>query len=106
MIREMSPDGVHIIDGGLSNVLEAAGHHLNSKLWSAELLDKNPSAIIEAHRAYILAGAEVITTASYQASIRGFTEHGFSETKARSLLLESVNLGRFLSVPQWLVKFP
>lgn len=38
-----------IIDGGLSNVLEEQGCDLNHKLWTANLLEKNPEAIIQAH---------------------------------------------------------
>lgn len=31
-----------ILDGGLSNVLEAMGHDLNHELWTARLLKKKP----------------------------------------------------------------
>ena len=81
-----------LIDGGLSNVLEADGCNLNHKLWSADLLDKNPEAIINAHYKYIIAGAKCITTSSYQASKAGFTEAGYSLDKAQKLILKSVEL--------------
>lgn len=57
-----------IIDGGLATQLEAQGCNINNSLWSASVIRSNPQAIIDAHRAYLEAGAEVITTASYQAT--------------------------------------
>lgn len=81
-----------LIDGGLSNVLEAMGHDLNHKLWSAKLLDEHPEAIIEAHIAYLKAGAKCISSASYQASLQGFAEQGMSQSKSEKLILKSVEL--------------
>lgn len=81
-----------ILDGGLSNVLEAKGCNLNHKLWTASLLEKNPEAIIKAHLEYIKAGAKCITTASYQASIQGLTDLGYSGESAKRLILKSVEL--------------
>lgn len=56
-----------ILDGGLSNALEDRGHDLASSLWTARLLVDAPGEIAEVHRAYYDAGAQVATTASYQA---------------------------------------
>jgi len=81
-----------ILDGGLSNVLEGFGCDLNHKLWTASLLDKNPEAIIKAHLAYIEAGAECIISASYQASIPGLKNLGYSTDSAEKLIIKSVQL--------------
>ncbi|MGD9341504.1 MAG: homocysteine S-methyltransferase [Chromatiales bacterium] len=81
-----------VLDGGLSNLLEARGCDLKQKLWCAEMLRSNPEAIVEAHLAYLRAGAEIITTASYQASIPGFVEAGLSAVEGEALLLRSVEL--------------
>lgn len=81
-----------IIDGGLSNVLEAQGFDLTHKLWSAKLLDSNPDAIIKAHLSYLEAGAQCIITASYQASIQGFLDAGYDRKTAKKLLLKTVSL--------------
>ena len=81
-----------IIDGGLSNVLEEQGCDLNHKLWTAHLLEKNPDAIIQAHLDYLKAGAQCITTASYQASIPGLIAIGYNRNTARKLILKSVQL--------------
>ena len=48
------------------------GADLSSDLWSARLLNDNPSLIRETHLAYLRAGADVATSASYQASYEGF----------------------------------
>ena len=47
--------GPVVLDGGLSNQLQAAGHDLSDELWSARLLRDDPEAIIAAHIAYFAA---------------------------------------------------
>ena len=68
----LARDGVVVLDGGLATQLEAQGHHLADRLWSARLLADDPEAIIAAHLAFFRAGARVATSASYQASVEGF----------------------------------
>lgn len=57
-----------ILDGGLSNALEDRGHDLSTDAWTARLLLDDPGEIAAVHRAYYEAGADVATTASYQAT--------------------------------------
>ncbi|MCX4668960.1 homocysteine S-methyltransferase [Streptomyces sp. NBC_01381] len=83
-----------VLDGGLSNQLEAAGHDLGDALWSARLLADEPEAIAAAHRAYYEAGADIATTASYQATFEGFAEQGVDRADAAELLRLSVELAR------------
>lgn len=83
-----------IIDGGLATVLEDLGCNLHHKLWSAKIIDENPQAIIDAHKLYINAGAEIIATASYQASIIGLIENGYSKLEAISAMLKTVELAK------------
>ena len=59
---------------------------------SARLLLDDPDAIVQAHQAYFAAGAQVATTASYQASIGGFAHVGFSQAEAEQLIIRSVRL--------------
>lgn len=84
--------GLVVLDGGLATALEERGHRLDSKLWSAKLLLDDPGAIRAVHGAYLRAGADCITTASYQASFRGFAEAGLSEADAVALLRRSSEL--------------
>jgi homocysteine S-methyltransferase len=55
-----------LIDGGLSNALEERGHDLSGPLWTAQVLRDAPEGVEAVHRAYLEAGAEVVTSASYQ----------------------------------------
>ena len=83
---------VLILDGGLATELEARGYQLNDRLWSARLLSDAPEVIKQVHTDYLAAGADCIITASYQASIPGFVEQGYSESQAVDLLRRSVEL--------------
>jgi homocysteine S-methyltransferase len=79
---------VVLLDGGLATELERRGADLSSELWSARLLRDDPAAIVTAHQAFVAAGADVITTASYQASFAGLG------ADAEPLLRRSVALAR------------
>ena len=81
-----------ILDGGMSNVLENQGCDLNHKLWSAKIIETNPQAIVNCHLTYLEAGANCITTAGYQATVKGFMELGFGLKEAKQLVLKSVEL--------------
>ncbi|WP_411150978.1 homocysteine S-methyltransferase [Streptomyces sp. A30] len=83
-----------VLDGGMSNQLESAGHDLSDELWSARLLAEQPEAITEAHLAYFLAGADVAITSSYQATFEGFAKRGIERERAAELLGLSVGLAR------------
>ena len=81
-----------ILDGGLATALEANGHNLADSLWSARLLRDDPGAIRQVHLDYLRAGADIITTASYQASLPGFLAQGLTEDQAADLLRLSTRL--------------
>jgi homocysteine S-methyltransferase len=83
-----------VLDGGLSNALVARGHDLADELWTARLLRDAPEEIVAVHRAYFAAGAEVATTASYQASVAGFAQAGLDRAEAERLIVRSVTLAR------------
>ncbi|MFJ2830038.1 homocysteine S-methyltransferase [Streptomyces sp. NPDC087263] len=86
--------GTVVLDGGMSNQLESAGHDLSDELWSARLLAERPEAIVEAHLAYFEAGADVAITSSYQATFEGFAKRGLPREQAAELLGRSVELAR------------
>ena len=62
---------VVLIDGGLATELERRGADLDDPLWSARLLLDAPVLIRQVHVDYYAAGADIATTASYQASFEG-----------------------------------
>jgi homocysteine S-methyltransferase len=86
--------GPVVLDGGLSTELEAQGHDVSSALWSARLLRDDPDAIVAAHAAFAAAGAQVATTASYQATLPGFVAAGVSWRQAEALIERSVLLAK------------
>jgi homocysteine S-methyltransferase len=83
-----------ILDGGLATELEARGHDLSDRLWSARLLVTDPAAIGEVHAAYFRAGAHVATTASYQATVPGFAAAGLDRSTALAAISTSVAVAR------------
>ncbi|TDC72789.1 homocysteine S-methyltransferase [Streptomyces hainanensis] len=83
-----------VLDGGLSNELAARGHGAGGELWTAGLLVADPAAIGAAHAAYVRAGADVLITASYQASFAGFARRGVERAAAGRLFGDSVRLAR------------
>ncbi|MFF0448163.1 homocysteine S-methyltransferase [Streptomyces sp. NPDC004609] len=87
-------EGTVVLDGGISNQLEAQGCDLSDGLWSARLLADGPGQIEAAHRAYVRAGARVLITASYQATFEGFARRGMGREATAGLLARSVRLAR------------
>ncbi len=73
---------VLVADGGLATELEAQGNDLSDSLWSARLLMDAPGRILDAHLAFFRAGAQIATSASYQASFEGFAARGLDRREA------------------------
>eukprot|EP00049_Salpingoeca_infusionum_P004047 m.74293 g.74293 ORF g.74293 m.74293 type:complete len:328 (+) comp12392_c0_seq1:353-1336(+) len=85
------------LDGGLSSLLEEEVGALHPKLWSSALLltEEGCEAVISSHEAFVRAGADMIQTVSYQATVPGFVEHGqVSSTEALNLVQKSVALAQ------------
>jgi homocysteine S-methyltransferase len=74
------------------DALETMGFDISGSLWSASLLASNPRAIVDAHRAYLDAGADCIIAASYQASRGGFMAKGLSVGESDRLIVSAVDL--------------
>lgn len=95
-IRPLQPmfdtQGVVMLDGALATELERHGADLDDPLWSARLLVENPERIRQVHHAYLQAGADVISTASYQATFEGFARRGLTHAEGERLLRLSVQL--------------
>ena len=86
--------GVVILDGGLATELERLGADLNDPLWSAKVLAEAPHLIERVHYDYFQAGADVATTATYQATFEGFARRGIGKKAAADLMSTSVGLAR------------
>jgi homocysteine S-methyltransferase len=85
-------ESIHVLDGGMATELEGRGCDLSGPLWSAHILDSSPETIREVHLDYLRAGADCISTASYQISSLGYRELGRSANDARDALRKSVEI--------------
>ncbi|KGN61674.1 homocysteine S-methyltransferase 3 [Cucumis sativus] len=84
--------GYGVLDGGFATELERLGADLNDPLWSAKCLLTSPHLVRRVHLDYLDAGANIISTASYQATIQGFEAKGFSRDESENLLRKSVQI--------------
>ena len=81
-----------VLDGALATELERRGADLRDPLWSAKTLLERPHMIHAVHLDYFLAGADIATTATYQASFEGFARRGLSVAAAAQALRDAVAL--------------
>jgi homocysteine S-methyltransferase len=84
--------GAAILDGGLATELERRGLDLADPLWSARALLERPALVELVHRDYLAAGADVITTVTYQATVPGLLARGLTEADAVELLRAGVTI--------------
>lgn len=81
-----------VIDGSMSTALEKLGANLNSRLWTAKALAQSPELVKQVHLDYFKAGADCGITCSYQATIPGLMENGFTEAEAKELIARSITV--------------
>lgn len=81
-----------VLDGAFSTELERQGFSINDELWSAIALYQKPDMVKAVHRSYYEAGSDIVTSASYQATLEGFEKKGFSREEGKELLIRSVRL--------------
>lgn len=94
-----------VLDGALATELERRGADLHDDLWSAKLLIESPQMIHDVHMDYLRAGADVVSSASYQATIDGFMARGLTRADAIDLIRLSAQLAidardEFWAIPQ------
>ncbi|KAL3679684.1 hypothetical protein R1sor_022640 [Riccia sorocarpa] len=87
-----SSGGCAVIDGGFAVQLEHHGANVKTPLWTALCLTTNPELVTQVHRDYLEAGAQVVLTSSYQATLPGFESHGYTREQGREFLGRSVEL--------------
>lgn len=97
----LTRQGFVMLDGGLATEMEKRGADLNDELWSARMLIESPEMIRQVHADFLKAGADVIATASYQASFGGFQRVGYGRDQAESLLRLSVELAVLARDEYW-----
>ncbi len=87
---------VVVLDGGLATHLETRGADLSGGLWSARMLlaPAGREELVAAHRDFARAGAEVVTTASYQLGALSLERAGHDPGAAAALAAWSVVVAR------------
>lgn len=84
---------VRFLDAGLGTTLESPPHNAkfkaDSSLWSSDFLITSPDTLSGVHRAFVEAGADVLLTATYQASLEGFAATGKAGTLQSDLNRQS-----------------
>ncbi|THH29085.1 hypothetical protein EUX98_g5107 [Antrodiella citrinella] len=85
--------GVYILDGGLGTTLEDVfKKDISHPLWSAKPVDTEPDVIIEAHLAFLKAGADIILTSTYQCAYGTFDQAGYSREDAVRIMRKAIQL--------------
>ena len=81
-----------VLDGGMASELEFLGADISGPLWSAHVLEGSPEKVSAVHRSYLEAGADILLTASYQVSRKGYAEFGLDSGRADAALIHSIEL--------------
>nr|CAB3225425.1 homocysteine S-methyltransferase 1-like [Phallusia mammillata] len=96
----MEGNAINILSGGLGTDLFINGGYdeiqlNNDPLWSARVPYQNPTAIKNVHTRFLKAGSNVITTATYQASVQGYVENlGVTVEEAEQILRSCVDISK------------
>jgi S-methylmethionine-dependent homocysteine/selenocysteine methylase len=89
-------DRIVLLDGAMGTELRARGievpDHVTS-IWSAQALIDAPASVLEIHRDYIEAGADVVTLNNYAVTPRLLAREGLEE-RFRELTLRAADLAR------------
>lgn len=86
-----------VLDGGFSTQLST---HVGDKidgdpLWTARFLVTNPNAVFATHLDFLRAGADIIQTNTYQATIAGFVRYlNITEAESLEIIRKAVDYAR------------
>ncbi len=102
----MYPVPILILDGGLGTTIKDQYHAEvdgeTRPLWSSHLLISEPTKLLDVQTAFADAGADIILTATYQASVEGFANTvnpqdgrlGISRAEAEGYMRSAVGISR------------
>lgn len=85
-------NGIMVIDGSMGTALERLGADNSSSLWTAGTLAKDPELVKQVHLDYFRAGADCGITCTYQATIPGLMENGYTNDEAERIIADSIRL--------------
>ena len=101
----LGTQSIIVIDGALATELERHGADLQHNLWSAKYLLSEPERIEAVHVDYLYAGAQILITASYQATVPGFIAAGFTEADAHRAITAAVRVAQSAR-SRWMLENP
>ena len=85
---------VTLLDGGLGQEINSRASHTQSHpLWSVKVMHDEPELVVDVHKAFIAAGAKVLSLNNYTATITRMTRHHMVELFERThqLAIELMN---------------
>ena len=83
---------IKLLDGSMSFPMEQLGYNLKNKLWTGMALISDPDIIKNIHKGYIDAGADYISTSTYQVSYDRLKNMGYQSSKIKKVFQKSVDL--------------
>lgn len=83
-----------VLDGAFGTEIANRGFDTDDELWAAKALFARPDLVQSVHYDYYKAGADIVSSASYQASVEGFEKKGYRRDEAKKLIQDSVALVR------------
>lgn len=83
-----------VLDGGLSTALHGLGVDTTGRLWTMGAVVERPDVVVAAHRTFVEAGADVVTSASYQCGVDELVASGLDRSAARRALASTTELAR------------
>ncbi|EFN76200.1 uncharacterized protein LOC105190734 [Harpegnathos saltator] len=88
---------IKVLDGGFSTQLSThVGDRIDGDpLWTARFLITDPNAVFATHLDFLRAGADIIQTNTYQATIDGFVKYvGISEEESLEIIRRAVDYAK------------
>lgn len=101
-------DQIVVLDGGFATQLSC---HVDQPvdgdpLWSARFLATSPQDVINTHLDFLRAGADLIMTNTYQASVGGFMEHlKITEDQSLALIEKAVDMAK-IACDRFMADYP
>ena len=82
-----------VLDGGTGTELDRRGVDISLPLWSARAIIDAPQTLLEVHRDYLLAGADLITANTFRTHRRSLAKAGVAD-RAAELTMRAVAIAR------------
>ena len=93
-LSDLLARGPVLLDGAMGTELDACGVNTRNALWSARALTTAPDVVREVHFDYLDAGARVITTNTYQATLPALVRSGEDAAGARRVIAAGARLAK------------